>query len=1040
MKSSVFRNFSTLRRTQLTILLLNDNINRLVLINYLNMIKEEEFMEGVIRSMLSVLMAIVLILNVDVVQAFAVGENQLSSKETMQSSNDFSTESSDITEHMHMGGRATCQQRAVCTECRQEYGEFGDHIYENDKCIVCGFEKTEPISVTEYNLVTSESDTTDMDTYSSISENSELSSDTTENNVSGEITDLEHQHTWQSEWSKDEESHWHACRDCDEKKDLAVHILGEEKTSQVCEVCGYVIQSAEELKNIEELTYDLVPEYTYSGKEIEPPIGISDGSSELKFGTDYTVSYENNINIGQGIIIITGIGPYKGTKTLKFNILAKNINESDIKVFDLATQIYTGKELTPFVEISYGDKILELGTDYKLTYKNNKNVGRASVTIEGIGNYKSKKTKTFAIIPQKVTNLKAAVSGSNSIKLSWSKLSNVTGYRVYRSTDGKNFSYIKTLKGNNVLTYADKNLTLEKKYYYQVRGYVDDTILNKRFYGELSEVASVAILRVSQKVTSIEATVSGYNSIKLCWNKLSNVTGYRIYRSIDGKDFAYLKTLKGTKVITYTDKDLTTGKTYYYKVRAYLDDTKSNKRYYGAMSASVKEKPILDKVTIKSVTNSSAKKATLSWNKVTGASGYEIYQASSKTGTYTKVKTITSGSTLTYAKTNLDINKTYYYKIRAYRTVDGGKTYGAYSAIKNVTIKDWVKETVNSHLEKMTLEEKVAQLFVITPESLTGVGKVVRAGDTTKKAIQNYPVGGLIYFSQNIQSKEQFIQMIQQTQSFMQEKAKMKAFIAIDEEGGTVARISGNPNTGVPAVPSMNQIGASGETNQAYEIGKKIGEYLSEFQINLDFAPVADIANLEGSIMLERSFGTDAQLVGNMIAAQVKGFKEKNMICALKHFPGLGYTTNDTHLGYVKTDRTKDEMQGCEFIPFEKGIEAGADIVMVGHVSVPNLTGDDTPSSLSKVVITDILRKELGFQGLVVTDALSMKGISKYYTSDQAAIKALEAGVDILLMPQDFKTAYNGVLKAVKNGTITEERINQSVYRILKLKVERGLA
>lgn len=921
---------------------------------------------------------------------------------------------------------------------------------------------TEVPSATTENLVTNQTDIIEITTDNSMSETSETPSDISENNISTmpednisttpendistqatETTDLEHQHTWQAEWSTDETNHWYACSGCDEKKDLATHIPGAEATEttpQTCIVCGYVIQPVKELKNIEDLTYDFVTEYTYSGKEIQPSIKINDGNSELELGTDYTVSYENNINAGQAIITITGIGSYKGTKILEFNILKKNINQSDIKIFDFNTQIYTGKEIKPSAKIVYGDKILELGIDYKLTYKNNKNVGRASVIIEGIGNYKSQKTKTFAIIPQKITNLKAAVSGSNSIKLSWSKLSNVTGYRVYRSTDGKNFTYLKTLKGNNVLTYVDKNLTLEKKYYYQVRGYVDDAILNKRFYGELSQVVSTTILRVSQKVTSIEATVSSYNSINLSWNKLSNVTGYRIYRSIDGKDFTYLKTLKGTKVITYTDKSLTTGKTYYYKVRAYLDDTKSNKRYYGAMSVSVKAKPTLGKVTIKSVANSSAKKATLSWNKVTGASGYEIYQASSKTGTYTRVKTITSGSTLTYAKTNLEINKTYYYKIRAYRTVDGGKTYGAYSAIKNVTIKDWVKETVNSYLQKMTLEEKVAQLFVITPESLTGVGKVVRGGETTKKAIQNYPVGGLIYFAQNIQSKEQFIQMIQNTQSFMKERVNMKAFTAIDEEGGTVARISGNPQTGVPALPSMNQIGASGDSNQAYEIGKTIGEYLSEFQINLDFAPVADIANLEGSIMLERSFGTDAQLVGNMVAAQVKGFKEKNMICALKHFPGLGYTKNDTHLGYVKTDRTKDEMEECEFIPFEKGIEAGADIVMVGHVSVPNLTGDDTPSSLSKVVITDILRTELGFEGLVVTDALSMKGVSQYYTSDQAAIKALEAGVDILLMPKDFKTAYNGVLKAVKSGKITEKRINQSVYRILKLKVEKGLA
>ena len=364
-------------------------------------------------------------------------------------------------------------------------------------------------------VVSSEGDAANKGTYwSSISEIPDLSLYTVENNAPGE-----HKHTWQTEWSKDEKNHWYACSDCDEKKDLAAHIPGPEATEttpQTCTVCGYVMQPAKELKNI---------------------------------------------------------------------------NDSNITISDIATQIYTGKEIQPSVKITDDGKTLKLGTDYKVTYKNNKDVGRASVIIEGIGNYTSKKTKTFAIIPQKVTNLKATAPDSKSVKLSWSKLSNVTGYRIYRSTDGENFSYIKTLKGSNKLTYVDENLTFEKRYYYEVRGYVDDETLNKRFYGVLSDVTSVAVLRVSQKVTNLKATVSSYNSIKLSWDKLSDVTGYRIYRSTDGKNFTYMKTLKGTKIVTYVDENLTTGTTYYYKVRAYLDDTTIDKRYYGALSASVKAKP-----------------------------------------------------------------------------------------------------------------------------------------------------------------------------------------------------------------------------------------------------------------------------------------------------------------------------------------------------------------------------------------------------------------------------------------------------------------
>ncbi len=236
------------------------------------------------------------------------------------------------------------------------------------------------------------------------------------------------------------------------------------------------------------------------------------------------------------------------------------------------------------------------------------------------------------------------------------------------------------------------------------------------------------------------------------------------------------------------------------------------------------------------------------------------------------------------------------------------------------------------------------------------------------------------------------------------------------------------------------KIGATKNTTKAYETGKKISNILSEFQINLDFAPVADVANVKNSIMLKRSFGSDPNLVGDMVAAQVRAFKEKNIICSLKHFPGLGFTTGDTHKGYVKTNKTREQMRECEFIPFKKGIDAGADLVMIGHVSAPNMIGDDTPASLSKLVVTDILRGEMGFDGVIVTDALNMGGVSNYYTSEQATVMALEAGVDILLMPENFVKSYNEVLKAVRSGRITEERIDQSVYRILKLKVEKGLA
>lgn len=434
------------------------------------------------------------------------------------------------------------------------------------------------------------------------------------------------------------------------------------------------------------------------------------------------------------------------------------------------------------------------------------------------------------------------------------------------------------------------------------------------------------------------------------------------------------------------------------------------------------------------------KSIEVSWSGTKNADGYAVSRSTD--GTHFNEIGTTDGAKTTYTDKDVvfDEDTTYYYKVRSYQTSGEKKKYDTYSETVKLNTTEIVNDLVNAYMTDMTLEQKVAQLFVIRPESITDVETAVAAGDSTKEGIEKYPVGGFIYFAKNIEGKDQFIEMVKNTQSYMQDAANIKAFVAIDEEGGTVARISGNTEiTGVEPISSMSEIGATGDTNNAYEVGKKISEYLKEFQINIDFAPVADIANLEGSIMTQRSFGTDANLVADMVAAEVKGFKEENMICTLKHFPGLGYTKSDTHLGFVKTERTKSEMESCEFIPFEAGINAGADIVMVGHVNAPELTGDDTPSSLSETVITDILRGELGFDGLVVTDALDMQGISKYYTSDQAAVKALQAGVDILLMPDDFETAYKGVLQSVESGTITEDRINESVTRILKLKAERGL-
>lgn len=340
-------------------------------------------------------------------------------------------------------------------------------------------------------------------------------------------------------------------------------------------------------------------------------------------------------------------------------------------------------------------------------------------------------------------------------------------------------------------------------------------------------------------------------------------------------------------------------------------------------------------------------------------------------------------------------------------------------------------------LNEMTLEEKIGQLFFVTPEKLTGIGVAIQAGDTTKQMLEQYPVGGLIYFSQNIETPDQITSMIENSQSY----SRIPLFIGIDEEGGTlVARIANNPNFNVEKFPNMNEIGATGDPNQAFYVGSTIGSYLHSYGFNMDFAPDADLlTNPNNSVIGERSFGSDPTLVGTMTAQAVKGFQQENVSAVIKHFPGHGDTKEDSHTGAAVVNKTLDELRTAEFIPFQSGIEAGVDGVMVGHLQLPQVIGNHTPATLSSIIITDILRNELGFQGLVITDSLSMGAITQYYSSDEAAILSLQAGSDILLMPEDFPLAYQGVLNAVSSGTLSEGRIDESVKRILTVKYNRGI-
>ena len=336
-------------------------------------------------------------------------------------------------------------------------------------------------------------------------------------------------------------------------------------------------------------------------------------------------------------------------------------------------------------------------------------------------------------------------------------------------------------------------------------------------------------------------------------------------------------------------------------------------------------------------------------------------------------------------------------------------------------------------LSSMTLEEKIYQLFIVTPEQLTGGSTVVSVDESFKDTLAKKPVGGLIYFSSNIVDPEQTGNMLSDTQSFAREIEGIPLFLSVDEEGGQVVRLAGNSAFNLKNVGAMANIKSEQE---AFETGNYIGNYLSAYGFNLDFAPDTDVlTNSRNRVIGNRSFGSDPENVSNFGKAYSDGLHANGILSTFKHFPGHGATTDDTHKGYAYTDKSYEELEENELIPFKHAGEYGVDLVMVAHIAVPNVTGDDTPSSLSEKMVNEILRKKYRFNGLIVTDALNMGAISQNYKSGEAAKKAVKAGCDLLLMPANLDLAHSAVLEAVRKGEISEERINESLRRIISVKL-----
>lgn len=341
---------------------------------------------------------------------------------------------------------------------------------------------------------------------------------------------------------------------------------------------------------------------------------------------------------------------------------------------------------------------------------------------------------------------------------------------------------------------------------------------------------------------------------------------------------------------------------------------------------------------------------------------------------------------------------------------------------------EWIEET----LADMTTEEKIGQMIMMDFRSNADGTPMTELSPEAAEAIADYHLGGVILFAENLDTVEQTKTLTEK----MQEAASLPLFIGIDEEGGIVSRLdkSNIPHEEIPSAALME-----GDTARAEEAGRTIGRELRELGINVDFAPVADIyTNPDNTVIGERAFGTDAQTVSDMASAFASGLAEEGVLAVAKHFPGHGDTAADSHYGVAMAEQTLEELRAVEFLPFQRLIEEGIPFVMAGHITTPNATEDGLPASLSAQTLA-LLRQDLGFDGIIITDAMNMGAITEAFSPAESAVMAVEAGVDMVLMPADLEEAFRGLEEAVTSGEITEERLEESVCRILGEKYDAGL-
>jgi beta-N-acetylhexosaminidase len=342
-----------------------------------------------------------------------------------------------------------------------------------------------------------------------------------------------------------------------------------------------------------------------------------------------------------------------------------------------------------------------------------------------------------------------------------------------------------------------------------------------------------------------------------------------------------------------------------------------------------------------------------------------------------------------------------------------------------------IVDPIKDQIKNMTPDEKIGQMVIVGIDGYEN-------NDNSKQLIEKYKVGGFIFFSRNIENPTQFLTLVNSLKT-VNMMNKTPLFFSIDEEGGRVSRMPKE----ILNLPTSKSIGKIDNPDFSYKIGGLIGEELKLFGLNMDFAPVLDInSNPQNPVIGERAFGSKADTVSKLGVQTMKGVQSKNIISVVKHFPGHGDTAVDSHIGLPTVENDLRRLESFELLPFAQAINNDADAVMVAHIMLPKIDPEN-PSSFSKKIITDILRTNLNFDGVVITDDMTMGAISNNYDIGEAAVKSINAGTDIVLVCHYYDkevAVINAIKNALDDGTISEDRIDQSVYRVLALKNKYALS